>query len=80
MAMTQNLRLRPVIGFRQPPERPEQSLKQVLAIRTLAELEGMFGIRLVSAGSRHVGRCPDADHQDRPALLNSGVWPNDGSN
>ncbi|HAU07564.1 MAG: hypothetical protein UW46_C0007G0029 [Candidatus Yanofskybacteria bacterium GW2011_GWF1_44_227] len=63
-----------------PPGGPELLQRQVPAIRTLAQLEMMFGIRLVSpAGSRQVGKLHDADHQDPPAMP-FGVWPDDGSN
>ena len=64
-----------------PPERPGQKLEQIPAVRTLAELEAMLGMHVVSTGPRHVGRCPDADSQcSAPAIPNSGVWPRDGSN
>lgn len=63
-----------------PPGEPELLQRQVPAIRTLAELEMIFGIRLVSpAGSRQVGKLRDADHRDLPAMP-FGVWPADGSN
>jgi len=64
-----------------PPERPGQRLETIPTVRTLGELEAMFGMHVVSTGPRHVGRCPDADSQClAPAIANSGVWPRDGSN